>query len=94
MLFLILNVIFYNPVIYYPRYVRKMVGHEDERTTLNSYCFNRKSKDQTRTDLEQTLVIAENRQFKAKTKGGATIIPFKQKDTEKLQNGVSKGNQK
>ncbi len=74
--------------------IREMVGHEDERTTLNSYCFNRKSKDQTRTDLEQTLVIAENRQFKAKTEGGATIIPFKQKDTEKLQNGVSKGNQK
>jgi len=37
--------------------IRSLVGHEDERTTLNSYCFNRKSDLQTQADIEKALFI-------------------------------------
>jgi len=37
--------------------VRSLVGHEDERTTLGSYCFNRKSDLQTQADIEKALCI-------------------------------------
>ena len=35
--------------------IRKLVGHEDERTTLNSYCFNRMTNEQTENLLEAAL---------------------------------------
>lgn len=35
--------------------IRKLVGHQDERTTYNNYCFNRLSKNQTESKLEQAL---------------------------------------
>ncbi len=35
--------------------VRKQVGHEDERTTLRNYCFNRKTSIETETDMEKAL---------------------------------------
>ncbi len=36
-------------------YIREQVGHEDERTTYRSYCFNRKSKDLTEAEMEKAL---------------------------------------
>lgn len=35
--------------------IRKQAGHEDERTTLGNYCFNRKDKEHTEQALEQVL---------------------------------------
>lgn len=35
--------------------VRKQVGHEDERTTLHNYCFNRNGEIQNETDMEHAL---------------------------------------
>ncbi len=35
--------------------IREMVGHEDERTTLRNYTFNRKSDAQTQANLEKAL---------------------------------------
>lgn len=35
--------------------VRKQVGHEDERTTLRNYCFNRKNKMENESDIEKAL---------------------------------------
>jgi hypothetical protein len=32
-----------------------MVGHADERTTLNSYCYDRHTKDERRDILEKAL---------------------------------------
>lgn len=37
--------------------IRNLVGHEDERTTLKCYCFNRKSDLQTQESLERALCI-------------------------------------
>lgn len=37
--------------------IRKQVGHEDERTTLHNYCFNRSTDEQTEAALE--LALAE-----------------------------------
>lgn len=37
-------------------YIRQQVGHADERTTYGNYCFNRKSKDMTETEMEKSLV--------------------------------------
>ena len=36
--------------------VRKQVGHQDERTTLHNYCFNRNDDAQKETDMEYALV--------------------------------------
>lgn len=36
-------------------YIREQVGHEDERTTYRSYCFNRKSNDLTEIEMEKAL---------------------------------------
>lgn len=38
-------------------YIREQVGHEDERTTYNSYCYNRKSENQTHLDVEKALEV-------------------------------------
>lgn len=35
--------------------IRSLVGHEDERTTLKCYCFNRKNDLQTQESLEKAL---------------------------------------
>jgi integrase len=35
--------------------IRSQVGHEDERTTYRSYCFNRKSDRQTQAEFEKAL---------------------------------------
>ena len=35
--------------------IRKQVGHEDERTTLHNYCFNRSTDEQTEAALEKAL---------------------------------------
>lgn len=35
--------------------VRKQVGHEDERTTLHNYCFNRKEMEVNEADMEKAL---------------------------------------
>ena len=35
--------------------IRKQVGHEDERTTLHNYCFNRSTDEQTEAALELAL---------------------------------------
>jgi integrase len=35
--------------------IREMVGHADERTTLNSYCYDRHTKDERRDILEKAL---------------------------------------
>lgn len=37
-------------------YIREQVGHADERTTYNNYCFNRKPKDLTELEMEKSLV--------------------------------------
>lgn len=37
--------------------IRKQVGHEDERTTLKNYCFNRKTNIQTESDIETALAV-------------------------------------
>lgn len=37
--------------------IREMVGHEDERTTLNNYTFNRKSDEQTQKNMEAALSL-------------------------------------
>lgn len=37
--------------------VREMVGHEDERTTLRNYTFNRKSDMQTQENIEKALAL-------------------------------------
>ena len=35
--------------------IREMVGHADERTTMNSYCFDRRSHDERKELLERAL---------------------------------------
>lgn len=35
--------------------VRKQVGHEDERTTLHNYCFNRNEQIENESDMEKAL---------------------------------------
>ncbi|MBQ3370172.1 MAG: site-specific integrase [Oscillospiraceae bacterium] len=35
--------------------VREMVGHADERTTMNSYCYDRHTKDERKDILEKAL---------------------------------------
>ncbi len=35
--------------------IREMVGHEDERTTLHKYTFNRASDLQTQANMEKAL---------------------------------------
>lgn len=35
--------------------IRKLAGHEDERTTYNNYCFNRMTDTQTENLLEMAL---------------------------------------
>ncbi|WP_346064783.1 tyrosine-type recombinase/integrase [Lacrimispora amygdalina] len=37
--------------------IRKQVGHEDERTTLKNYCFNRKTSVENESDMEKALAI-------------------------------------
>lgn len=37
--------------------IREMVGHEDERTTLKNYTFNRKSDEQTQANMETALAL-------------------------------------
>ncbi|MGN0416515.1 tyrosine-type recombinase/integrase [Anaerostipes faecalis] len=44
--------------------VRNMVGHEDERTTLESYCFNRLNKNQTNNLLETALGGEDSKYYK------------------------------
>lgn len=36
-------------------YIREQVGHADERTTYGNYCFNRKTKDLTESEMEKAL---------------------------------------
>lgn len=35
--------------------IRKQVGHEDERTTLHNYCFNRSDELENESDMEKAL---------------------------------------
>lgn len=35
--------------------IREMVGHADERTTMNSYCYDRRTEDERREILERAL---------------------------------------
>ena len=35
--------------------IRDLVGHEDERTTLRCYCFNRQTESQTQESIERAL---------------------------------------
>ena len=37
--------------------VRKQVGHEDERTTLHNYCFNRNEESQNEREIERALAM-------------------------------------
>lgn len=37
-------------------YIREQAGHADERTTYNSYCFNRKTRSLTAQSMENALV--------------------------------------
>lgn len=37
--------------------IRKQVGHEDERTTLKNYCFNRKTSLENESDMEKALAV-------------------------------------
>ncbi|WP_349946719.1 tyrosine-type recombinase/integrase [Lacrimispora sp. BS-2] len=37
--------------------IRKQVGHEDERTTLKNYCFNRKTNIENESDMEKALAV-------------------------------------
>jgi len=37
--------------------IRKQVGHEDERTTLKNYCFNRKTSIENESDMEKALAV-------------------------------------
>ena len=37
--------------------IREMDGHEDERTKLKNYTFNRKSEEQTQEDIETALAL-------------------------------------
>lgn len=37
--------------------IRDLVGHEDERTTLKCYCFNRQTDSQTQENIERALSI-------------------------------------
>ena len=39
--------------------IREMVGHTDERTTMNSYCYDRCSEDERRAILERALSAKE-----------------------------------
>ena len=53
--------------------IRKIVGHEDEKTTYNNYCFDRKSNDEIRKQLE--IALGEYKRF------NNSIIQFRS-DTE------------
>lgn len=64
--------------------IRELVGHVDERTTYKSYCYSRKTKDQTQNQLEEVLAIQKKYDFTEK------VIPFTAKDDSKK---VVKGNQ-
>lgn len=35
--------------------IRKQVGHEDERTTLHNYCFNRNTQEENEKEIEKAL---------------------------------------
>ena len=37
--------------------IRKQVGHEDERTTLHNYCFNRNIESENEKEIEKALAI-------------------------------------
>ena len=37
--------------------VRKQVGHEDERTTLHNYCFNRSERIENESNIENALAV-------------------------------------
>ena len=37
-------------------FIREQVGHEDERTTLQNYCFNRATQDETKEKLVKVLM--------------------------------------
>ena len=41
--------------------IRKIVGHEDEKTTYNNYCFDRKSKTEIKHQLEIALDIENHK---------------------------------
>ena len=64
--------------------IREFAGHVDEKTTYHSYCFDRKTKDQTYQELEKKLTIPV--QFAGKD----NILSFASKKDSKK---VIKGNQ-
>lgn len=39
--------------------IREIVGHEDERVTLNNYCFDRRSTEQIEEQLEKALAFGQ-----------------------------------
>lgn len=63
--------------------IREMAGHEDERTTYNNYCFDRKTDKQRREQMEKALEIPKKCDF------SANLIHF----TPNLGKKVIKGNQ-
>ena len=64
--------------------IREFAGHVDEKTTYHSYCFDRKTKDQTYQELEKELTLPV--QFTEKD----NILFFASKKDSKK---VIKGNQ-
>lgn len=63
--------------------IRKQVGHADERTTYQNYCFNRMSEEQTENQMEQALNDNDNGRFNRINSKNKTVL-FK----------VIRGNQK
>ncbi len=66
--------------------IRESVGHENERTTFNNYCFNRRTKDQTRQDMEDALAMP-----KSPKPDTEKVISFNQESNKTVINGVSNG---
>lgn len=64
--------------------IREFAGHVDEKTTYHSYCFDRKTKDQTYQELEKELTLPV--QF---TEKDNILLFASKKDSKK----VIKGNQ-
>lgn len=68
--------------------VRKIIGHEDERTTYNNYCYDRKRPEEIVSQLDRTLDKNYNRK---------NVIDFpngREKITEVTKNGQISDNKK
>lgn len=63
--------------------VRKIIGHEDERTTYNNYCYARKRPDEIISQLDKAL---------DKNYHNENVVPFPDGRVPKTE--VTRGNQK